>query len=89
MGRKKSKRKSQKTTRRQQVLPTIFDCPFCNHEYSCNVKFDRRKRRAQILCRICFEMYEMDVHHLSEPIDVYNAWINACEETNKNQLIVS
>jgi transcription elongation factor Elf1 len=26
---------------------------------------------------------------LSEAIDVYNAWIDACEEANKNQPIVT
>ncbi len=26
---------------------------------------------------------------LSEAIDVYNAWIDACEEANKNQAIVT
>jgi transcription elongation factor Elf1 len=26
---------------------------------------------------------------LSEAIDVYNAWIDACEEANKNQSIVT
>ena len=26
---------------------------------------------------------------LSEAIDVYNAWIDACEEANKNQILVT
>ncbi|CAF1099644.1 unnamed protein product [Rotaria sp. Silwood1] len=89
MGRKKSKRQPRKSMKRIQTLPTVFECPFCNHESSCDVKFDRRKQRAQILCRICSETYETDVNYLCEPIDVYNAWIDACEEANKNQSIVS
>ncbi|CAF1285510.1 unnamed protein product [Adineta steineri] len=89
MGRKKSKRKVQKTTRKLQTLQTLFECPFCNHESSCDVKFDRKKQRAQIFCRICSETYETDVNYLSEAIDVYNAWIDACEDVNKNQPIVA
>lgn len=106
MGRKKSKRKPQKTIRRIQALKTLFECPFCNHESSCDVKFDRKRQRAQIVCRICSETYETDVNckpfsfsshiwfngshlDLSEAIDVYNAWIDACEEANKNQGIIS
>jgi hypothetical protein len=44
------------------TLQTLFECPFCNHESSCDVKFDRKKQRAQILCRICSETYETDVN---------------------------
>lgn len=62
MGRKTSKRKPQKASRRLQVLPTVFECPFCSHEGSCDVKFDRKKQRAQITCRICSETFETDVH---------------------------
>lgn len=62
MGRKKSKRKPQKSIKRVQTLRTLFECPFCNHESSCDVKFDRKKQRAQILCRICSETYETDVN---------------------------
>jgi transcription elongation factor Elf1 len=62
MGRKKSKRKAHKTIKRLQTLQTLFECPFCNHERSCDVKFDRKKQRAQIFCRICSETYETDVN---------------------------
>jgi transcription elongation factor Elf1 len=62
MGRKKSKRKAQKTISRLRTLQTLFECPFCNHESSCDVKFDRKKQRAQIFCRICLETYETDVN---------------------------
>ncbi|UJR08150.1 hypothetical protein I4U23_012426 [Adineta vaga] len=90
MGRKKSKRKPQKTTsHRLRTLQTLFECPFCNHESSCDVKFDRKKQRGQIFCQICSETYETDVNYLSEAIDVYNAWIDACEEANKSQPIVA
>ena len=70
MGRKKSKRKPQKPIRRIQSLKTLFECPFCNHEGSCDVKFDRKRQRAQIVCRICSETYETDVnckHPLTSP----------------------
>lgn len=83
MGRKKSKRKPMKTGKRIGTLRTLFECPFCNHERSCDVKFDRKKQRAQVNCRVCSETYETNVNYLSEPIDVYNAWIDACEEANK------
>jgi transcription elongation factor Elf1 len=62
MGRKKSKRKPQKTISRLRTLQTLFECPFCNHESSCDVKFDRKKQRAQIFCRICLETFETDVN---------------------------
>ena len=62
MGRKISKRKQRQRYKQLQLLPTVFECPFCNHEGSCSVKFDRKKQRAQVFCRICSETYETEVH---------------------------
>lgn len=81
MAKKKSKRQatSKKPT---SPLDTLFNCPFCNHEKSCEVKMDRVKNIARIGCRICNEEFTTIVTYLSEPIDVYSDWIDACEAAN-------
>ena len=36
-----------------------------------------------IQCTVCMEDYKCSVNYLSEPVDVYSEWIDACEEANK------
>lgn len=43
---------------------------------------DRVKNVARIACRICNEEFSTVVNYLSEPIDVYSDWIDACEAAN-------
>ena len=38
MGRRKSKRKPPSRRKAIEPLDTQFNCPFCNHEKSCEVK---------------------------------------------------
>lgn len=80
MGKAKSKRQAPKKA--VAPLDTLFNCPFCNHEKSCEVKMDRAKNVARIACRICSEEFTTTVNYLSEPIDVYSDWIDACEQAN-------
>lgn len=30
-------------------------------------------------CRLCAVSYQMPIHHLHEPIDVFSEWLDACE----------
>lgn len=45
---------------------------------------DKSSNSARITCRVCLEDYQTTVNFLSEPIDVYNDWVDACETANKN-----
>ncbi|ODN01245.1 Transcription elongation factor 1 [Orchesella cincta] len=82
MGKRKSRKKPPAKARSIQPLDTQFNCPFCNHESSCEVKMDRTRKTAKISCHICMECFQTQIHNLSEPVDVYNDWIDACEEAN-------
>ncbi|XP_001601042.1 transcription elongation factor 1 homolog [Nasonia vitripennis] len=82
MGRRKSNRKPPPKRKAIVPLDILFDCPFCNHEKACEVLMDKGRRTARITCRICSEDYQTSVNALSEPLDVYNDWIDACEATN-------
>ncbi|XP_022251589.1 transcription elongation factor 1 homolog isoform X2 [Limulus polyphemus] len=83
MGRRKSKRKPPPKRKAIEALETQFTCPFCNHEKSCDVKMDRQRNTGQITCRVCMEDFQTSINYLSEPIDVYSDWIDACENANQ------
>uniref|UniRef100_A0A452V087 Transcription elongation factor 1 homolog n=1 Tax=Ursus maritimus TaxID=29073 RepID=A0A452V087_URSMA len=76
MGRRKSKRKPPPKKKMTGTLETQFTCPFCNHEKSCDG--DRL-----ISCTVCLEEFQTPITYLSEPVDVYSDWIDACEAANQ------
>lgn len=43
---------------------------------------DRARNTARIQCRVCLEDFQTTTNVLSEPIDVYNDWVDACESAN-------
>ncbi|KMZ10963.1 transcription elongation factor 1 homolog isoform X2 [Drosophila sechellia] len=77
MGRRKSKRKPPPKRKNIEPLDQQFNCPFCNHE-----KSDKSRNTAKITCRVCLEDFQTGINFLSEPIDVYNDWVDACETAN-------
>ena len=43
---------------------------------------DKSRNLARITCTVCLEDYQTTINFLSEPIDVYNDWVDACENAN-------
>ncbi len=43
---------------------------------------DHLTEKGLVLCTICGQKFTSEITHLSEPIDVYSEWIDACEEAN-------
>jgi len=78
MGRRAKKQKV--NTAAKVVVATRFKCPFCNHEDSVECKMENSKGKGTLSCRICDAGYEMPIHYLSEPIDVFYEWLDACEK---------
>ncbi|KAI1886795.1 hypothetical protein AGOR_G00199490 [Albula goreensis] len=83
MGRRKSKRKPPPKKKLTGNLDTQFTCPFCNHEKSCDVKMERSRNTGIISCTVCLEEFQTPITYLSEPVDVYSDWIDACEAANQ------
>lgn len=40
---------------------------------------DFRAGIGSLACRLCGASYQMPVHHLHEPIDVFSEWLDDCE----------
>ncbi|MEQ2311520.1 Transcription elongation factor 1, partial [Ameca splendens] len=83
MGRRKSKRKPPPKKKMTGDLESQFTCPFCNHEKSCDVKMERSRNTGVISCSVCLEEFQTPITYLSEPVDVYSDWIDACEVANQ------
>ena len=63
----------------KETVPKSFKCPFCSSEASCEVKLNRDTEVGQIKCRVCGESDESRITTLSDPVDVYCAWVDALE----------
>ncbi|CAB1458647.1 unnamed protein product [Pleuronectes platessa] len=83
MGRRKSKRKPPTKKKLTGDLDNQFTCPFCNHEKSCDVKLERSRNTGIISCTVCLEEFQTPITYLSEAVDVYSDWIDACEAANQ------
>ena len=53
------------------------------HFRSCEVKMEKTRNTGRIQCSVCMEDFQATINFLSEPIDVYNEWIDACEAANQ------
>ncbi|KAK3598105.1 hypothetical protein CHS0354_020965 [Potamilus streckersoni] len=83
MGRRKKTSKPPPKRKAVEKLDTLFDCPFCNHAKSCEVQFNKKANTGTVSCYKCLEAFQTTINHLSEAIDVYNDWIDACEDAKK------
>ncbi|KAF0464942.1 transcription elongation factor Elf1 like-domain-containing protein [Gigaspora rosea] len=77
MGKRKTKRK--RVAKKKLVLDTQFDCIFCNHEKSVDVKMQKETQIGNLTCRICGVGFQSMINSLSDPIDVYSDWVDASE----------
>ena len=59
MGRRKSKRNAGPKRKNIQPLDTLFNCPFCNHQRSCEVKIEKTKNTGRIQCTVCMEDFQV------------------------------
>lgn len=78
------KRKSAKPPPKKQrpKLDTAFNCPFCNSNKTVTAALDQERSVGTVKCRECDEEFSCHIHPLSEAIDVYSEWIDACEAEN-------
>lgn len=70
-------------TKKKIVLAKRFKCPFCANEDVVECSMDRRKGIGSLACRLCGASYQMPIHHLHEPIDVFSEWLDDCEAAER------
>ena len=77
MGKKKS---SAPVAKRPKLkVDTVFSCPACNKADSVTCEMDFNRKLGTVTCKNCKASYASDITQISEPIDVYSDWIDACE----------
>jgi len=60
-------------------LAKLFKCPFCANEDTVECKMDFKMSIGSLNCRVCGASYQMKIHHLHEPVDVFSEWLDDCE----------
>lgn len=78
MGKRKSSAKPVKKIK--QKLDITFRCLFCNHEKSVICVLDKRNSVGDLHCKICGQNFQTAINSLSQPVDIYSDWIDACED---------
>ncbi|KAK1770576.1 transcription elongation factor Elf1 like-domain-containing protein [Phialemonium atrogriseum] len=76
--RKKSTRKPQ-GPKKNDPLPTVFTCLFCNHEKSVAVKLDKKAGVGTLNCKVCGQKFQCGINYLSAAVDVYSEWVDAAD----------
>jgi transcription elongation factor Elf1 len=66
-------------TKRRPKLAKRFKCPFCANDDTVECKMDFKLGIGSLNCRLCGASYQMPIHHLNEPIDVFSEWLDDCE----------
>lgn len=82
MGKRKSAAKPQGPKKREG-LATSFQCLFCNHENAVTAKLDKKSGTGELGCKVCGQTYQTTINSLSQPVDVYSDWIDACDAVAK------
>mmetsp|Transcript_684 Transcript_684/g.1656 ORF Transcript_684/g.1656 Transcript_684/m.1656 type:complete len:169 (-) Transcript_684:126-632(-) len=77
MGRRAKKAPVQ--TKKRPTLAKRFKCPFCSNENAVECKMDFKAGTGALACRLCGASYQMPIHHLHEPVDVFSEWLDDCE----------
>lgn len=78
MGKRKTAAKPVKKIK--QKLDITFRCLFCNHEKSVICTLDKRNGLGELHCKICGQSFQTAINSLSQPVDIYSDWIDACED---------
>ncbi|KAJ3503484.1 hypothetical protein NMY22_g18235 [Coprinellus aureogranulatus] len=84
MGKRKKSSRKPAPARQKVPLDTTFTCLFCHHDKSVSVRMDRKEGVATLVCKVCDQRFQSKVNHLTEPVDIYSEWIDACDAAQDN-----
>jgi transcription elongation factor Elf1 len=87
MGKRKSTSFVKQQNKTAAELDTLFACVFCKREKSVRVKLLRKKGCGHLSCRLCGVTFQSNINCLSESVDVYSEWIDACDAAAKVEAV--
>ncbi|ROV91416.1 hypothetical protein VSDG_07205 [Cytospora chrysosperma] len=85
MGKRKKSSRKPMGKKRNDPLPTVFTCLFCNHENSVTVKIDKKGGVGSLECKVCGQRFQCTINYLSAAVDVYGEWVDAAEAVAKGE----
>ncbi|KAK7749884.1 hypothetical protein SLS53_000466 [Cytospora paraplurivora] len=85
MGKRKKSSRKPMGKKRNDPLPTVFTCLFCNHENSVTVKIDKKAGIGSLECKVCGQRFQCTINYLSAAVDVYGEWVDAAEAVAKGE----
>jgi len=48
-----------------------------------SVKLDKKSNTGDLACKVCGQTYQTGINYLSQAVDVYSDWIDACDAVAK------
>ncbi|GAX27144.1 hypothetical protein FisN_13Lh303 [Fistulifera solaris] len=72
-------KKAPVVTKKRPKLSKNFKCPFCANQDTVECKMDFKAGIGSLSCRLCSAAFQMPIHHLHEPVDVFSEWLDECE----------
>jgi transcription elongation factor Elf1 len=64
-------------------LAKTFNCPFCSHARTVEVKLNKKGQVGTLACRVCGVDFQMRINHLHSEVDIFAEWIDQCAIVNK------
>lgn len=83
MGKRKKAAKKPTGKKKNEPLPTTFQCLFCNHENSVSVTLEKKIGIGSLQCKVCGQNFQTNINFMSAGVDVYADWIDACDAVAK------
>ncbi|KAF2484696.1 hypothetical protein BDY17DRAFT_264852 [Neohortaea acidophila] len=84
MGKRKKSGRKPTGPRKREPLATSFRCNFCNNENSVSVSIDKKAGVGNLSCKQCGQTFQTGINYLTEAVDVYADWVDACEAVKKD-----
>lgn len=78
-----SKKATKPAPKVKPKLAKTFNCPFCSHARTVEVKMNKKGLVGTLSCRVCGVDFQMRINHLHKEVDVYAEWIDQCAAVNK------
>ena len=84
MGRRKKSSRPQAVKKPVYKPPKLFPCIYCMFQEGIKITIDKKEMKASLECRKCKVKAEnFKVTRLTEPIDIYNSWVDAARSANR------
>lgn len=72
--------------KKRPTVAKVFKCLFCNHEDSVVCSMDHVSKTGELVCQICDAKFQTQIHSLTDPIDMFNEWLDETMEKQENEV---